>query len=118
MSEHLNSLNSPIQTEVVEQIERLNLSTLQKLHLKLLIHCLEIFKNIASQSDNNFPNAKLIEDWCSVESKKLNDENFSPLLFQQMDAASKKLKDHAKNISKNPLDLNLDDLITLVSPSS
>ena len=41
MSDQFNTFMSPVKKEVVDQIERLDLSTLQKLHLKLLAHCLE-----------------------------------------------------------------------------
>tara|TARA_B100000674_G_scaffold481329_1_gene481972 strand:- start:729 stop:1082 length:354 start_codon:yes stop_codon:yes gene_type:complete len=115
MSDQLSSFNSPIKKEVVEEIETLDLSTLQKLHLKLLIHCLEIFKSIISEAENDFPSEIQINNWCKNESQKLNDSNFSPLLFQQMNAAAKKLQSHAKNINKNALTLTLEDLILLVS---
>ena len=66
MSEQFNSFTSPIEKEVVEQIEQLNLSTIQKLHLKLLAHCLGIFKVISTQSKVDFPTEKLLRDWLSL----------------------------------------------------
>ena len=115
MSEQFNSFTSPIEKEVVEQIERLNLSTIQKLHLKLLSHCLEIFRVISSQSKVDFPNEKLLRDWCVKESQKLKDEEFSKLLYKQMDAAGQKILDYSKKIEKRPLELTLKDLIKLTS---
>jgi len=117
MSDQFNSFQSPIKNEVVEQIEQLDLSTLQKLHLKLLTHCLEIFKNIANDQKTNFPTSDSLSNWCESESQKLRDAKFGVLLFEQMHSASRKLKKHAEKINKNPLDLTLDDLITLVSSS-
>ena len=115
MSDQFNSFISPVKKEVVELIERLDLSTLQKLHLKLLSHCLEVFKVISLESDMNFPDEMLIKRWCENESKKLKDESFSVLLFEQMNSAAIKLKNYAKKIEKCPLDLDLDDLIALTT---
>ena len=115
MSDQFNSFVSPVNKEVVEQIERLDLSTLQKLHLKLLSHCLEIFKDISLKADMEFPNEILLKKWCENESKKLKDDSFSALLFEQMNSTANKLKNYAKNIGKRTLDLSLDDLITLIS---
>ena len=115
MSNQFNSFMSPVKKEVVDQIERLDLSTLQKLHLKLLSHCLEIFKDISSKADTEFPNEILLKTWCENEAKKLKDESFSILLFEQMNSAAIKLSNYSKKKGKNPLDLNLDDLITLTS---
>ena len=115
MSDQFNSFMSPVKKEVVDQIERLDISTLQKLHLKLLSHCLEVFKDISLKADKEFPNEILLKRWCENEAKKLKDESFSVLLFEQMNSAGVKLKNYAKKIGKDPLDINLDDLITMTS---
>ena len=115
MSEQFNSFTSPIEKEVVEQIEQLNLSTIQKLHLKLLAHCLGIFKVISTQSKVDFPTEKLLREWCVKESQKLEDEEFSNLLYKQMDAAGQKILDYSQKIDKRPLELTLEDLIKLTS---
>ena len=118
MSEQFNSLNSPIEKEVVEQIEQLNLSTLQKLHLKLLSHCLEIFRMISNKGKVDYPTEKLLREWCIQESEKIDDKDFSLLLYEQMDAAGQKLLDYSKKIDKRPLELTLEDLIKLISSES
>ena len=115
MSDQINSFMSPVKKEVVVQIESLDLSTLQKLHLKLLSHCLEVFRDISLKADKGFPNEILLKRWCENEAKKLKDESFSVLLFEQMNSAATKLKNYAKKTGKCALDLNLDDLITLTS---
>ena len=115
MSDQFNSFMSPVKKEVVDQIERLDLSTLQKLHLKLLSHCLEVFKDISLKNDDEFPNEILLKSWCENQAKKLKDESFSVLLFEQMNSAAIKIKDYAKKTGKYALDLNLEDLITLTS---
>ena len=115
MSDQFNYSMSPVKKEVVDQIERLNLSTLQKLHLKLLSHCLEVFKDISSKNDDEFPDDILLKSWCEKEAKKLKDESFSMLLFEQMNSAALKFKNYANKSGTNVLDLNLDDLIALIS---
>ena len=115
MSDQFNSFMSPVKKEVVDQIERLDLSTLQKLHLKLLSHCLEVFKDISLKNDDEFPDDILLKSCCENEAKKLKDESFSMLLFEQMNSAAIKFQNYAKKIEKNVLDMNLDDLISLTS---
>jgi len=115
MSEQFNSFTSPIEKEVVEQIEQLNLSTIQKLHLKLLSHCLEIFRVIANQNKVDFPTEKLLREWCVKESQKLDDKDFSILLYEQMDAAGQKILNFSQKSGKRPLELTLEDLIKLIS---
>ena len=115
MSYQFEALQSPIKKEIVEEIEKLNLSTVEKLHLKLLVHCLEIFKNITLKSDKELPNEEMLMDWCKEESLKLNDKNFANLLFEQMDAVANKLEEYAIKLDKKTLDLTLNDLISLVS---
>ena len=115
MSDQFNSFMSPVKKEVVDQIERLDLSTLQKLHLKLLSHCLEVFKDISSKADKEFPNEILLKSWCDNEAKKLKDETFAVLLYEQMNSAAIKIKNYARKTGKYALDLNLEDLIALTS---
>ena len=115
MSDQFNSFMSPVKKEVIDQIERLDLSTLQKLHLKLLSHCLEVFKDISLKNNNVFPNNILLKTWCDNEAKKLKDESFSMLLFEQMNSAAIKFQNYAKKTGKYVLDLNLDDLILMIS---
>tara|TARA_Y100000589_G_C26800499_1_gene485528 strand:+ start:65 stop:421 length:357 start_codon:yes stop_codon:yes gene_type:complete len=115
MSDQFNSFISPINQDVVDQIEKLDLSTLQKLHLKLLSHCLEVFKDISLKADTEFPNEILLKRWCDNEAKKLKDDSFSMLLFEQMNSAAIKLNNFSKKEGKHALDLNLDDLINLIS---
>ena len=115
MSDQFNSFMSPVKKEVVYQIERLDVSTLQKLHLKLLSHCLEVFRDISLKADKDFPSEILLKKWCENEAKKLKDDSFSVLLFEQMSSAAIKLKNYAKKMEKSALNLNLNDLIVLIS---
>tara|TARA_Y100001968_G_scaffold324999_1_gene365488 strand:+ start:1975 stop:2334 length:360 start_codon:yes stop_codon:yes gene_type:complete len=114
MSDQLENISSPIKKEVAQKIQELDLPLIQKHHVRLLIHCLEVFKNIASTNEIAFPNDILLMEWCELEAKKINDNEFRNLLFDQMNAAAQKLESHSKKIGKNILDFNLDDLVNLV----
>ena len=114
MSDQLENFSSPIKKEVAQKIQELDLPLIQKHHVRLLTHCLQIFKNIATANNNLFPDDQLLKQWCEVEAKKINDEEFTNLLFAQMNAAAKKLKLHSRKIDKNILDFNIDDLVDLV----
>ncbi len=114
MSDQLENHSSPIEVEIVQRIQELDLPSIQKHHVRLLTHCLAIFKNIALSNDGLFPNDALLKNWCESEAKKINDITFSDLLFDQMTAAARKLEIHSEKISKSKLDFNLDDLVNLV----
>ncbi len=115
MSDQLENFSSPIKKEVAQKIQDLDLPLIQKHHVRLLAHCLEIFKNIAANNNNQiFPNDQLIKQWCDLEAEKINDIEFTKLLFRQMNAAALKLELHSKKIGKNILDFNIDDLVDLV----
>ena len=114
MSDQTNSFSSPLSNEIVKQIEKLNLSIIQKHHIKLLAHCLEIFKEIAKNDTSFFEEDDLLKEWCEAQSPKFNDNNFNQLLYEQMSSAAKKLNSFSRRINKNFKELDLDDLVILV----
>ena len=118
MSDQLENFSSPINEDIVRQIQELNLPLIQKHHVRLLIHCLEIFKNISALNEGRFPNDVILQTWCEDQARKINDKEFTELLFAQMIAAAHKFASYSKQINKDILDLNLDDLIDLVSQNS
>ena len=114
MSDQLENFSSPIEKEVAQKIQDFDLPSIQKHHVRLLAHCLEIFKNIAAMNGGELLNDQLISEWCESEAKKFNDGDFTQLLFDQMKAAAKKLELHSKKIGKNIFDFDLNDLVNLV----
>ena len=114
MSDQTNSLSSPLSDEIAKNIDQLNLSIIQKHHVRLLAHCLEIFKEIAQDETSLFEEEELLREWCEKQSQQFNDENFNQLFYEQMSSAGKKLNSFSKSIEKKFKDLNLDDLIALV----
>ena len=46
MSNHLDPLSNPLNIETIQEIDNLDLPIMQKHHLRILAHCLQILKNI------------------------------------------------------------------------
>ena len=114
MSNQTNSFSNPLSDEIVKNIDQLNLPIIQKQHIRLLAHCLEIFKGISKDEESLFEENDLLREWCDKQSQKFNDKNFNQLFYEQMSAAAKKLNFFSKSIKKSFKELDLEDLITLV----
>ena len=114
MSNQTNSFSSPLSDDIVKHIEQLNLPIIQKQHIRLLAHCLAIFKEMSKDDISLFEEDELLREWCGKQSQKFNDENFNQLFYQQMTSAANKLNSYSKSIKKNFKELDLEDLIILV----
>ena len=118
MSDQTNSFSNPLSDEIVKNIDQLNLPVIKKQHIRLLAHCLEIFKEISTDEATLFEEDELLREWCDMQSQQFNDEKFNKLLYQQMSSAAKKLNFFSKSIKKNWKELDLEDLIILVNQDS
>ena len=114
MSNHLDPLSNPLNTEIIQEIDNLNLPIMQKHHLRILAHCLQIFKIINVDNSFEYQNKNLLKEWCDNQSKKFDDKKFSDLFYEQLESTSKKLSTFSKKIGKNIEDLDVDDLVLLV----
>ena len=114
MSNQTNSFSSPLSDEIIENIDQLNLPIIQKHHIRLLAHCLEIFKEISKDEICLFEEDELLKKWCDKQSQKFNDKKFNQLFYEQMSSAAKKINSFSQSIKKNFKELDLEDLITLV----
>ncbi len=114
MSNQTNSFSSPLSEENIKNIDQLNLPILQKQHVRLLAHCLEIFKEIGKDDISLLEKDELLKKWCDKQSQKFNDKNFNQLFYEQMSSAAKKLNSFSLSIEKKLKELDLEDLITLV----
>ena len=114
MSNQTNSFPSPINDEIVQAIDQLNLPIIQKHHIRLLAHCLEIFKEIGKDDMSSFEEEILLREWCKKQSQKFNDNNFNELFYEQMSSAAKKLNNFCLKQGKDFKELELNDLISLV----
>jgi len=114
MSNHLDPLSNPLKIETIQEIDNLDLPIMQKHHLRILAHCLQVLKII--NIDNSFENKNKnpLREWCDNQSKKFDDKKFSDLLYEQLESTSKKLSTFSKKIGKSIEDLELGDLVPLV----
>ena len=114
MSNPLDPLSNPLNIEIIQEIDNLDLSIMQKHHLRILAHCLQILKIISEE--NSFENQKKnsLREWCDNQSEKFDDKKFSDLFYEQLESTSKKLSAFSKKIGKNIEDLEIDDLVLLV----
>ena len=114
MSNQSNPFSSPLNNEIVQTIDQLNLPVIQKHHVRLLAHCLEILKKIAKEDVSLFEEDILLREWCEKNSQKFKDKSFNKLFYEQMSSAAKKLNSLSLRQGKKFKELNLDDLIVLV----
>ena len=114
MSNHLDPLSNPLNIETIQEIDNLDLPIMQKHHLRILAHCLQILKIITEENSFEYQKKNPLREWCDNQSKKFDDEKFSDLFYQQLESASKKLSIFSKKIGKTIEDLEIDDLVILV----
>ena len=114
MSNHLDPLSNPLNIETIQEIDNLDLPTMQKHHLRILAHCLQILKIISEENSFEYQNKNPLREWCDNQSKKFDDKKFSDLFYEQLESTSKKLSIFSKKIGKSIEDLEIDDLVLLV----
>ena len=114
MSNHLDPLSNPLNIQTIQEIDNLDLPIMQKHHLRILAHCLQILKNINADNSFEYQNKNPLREWCDNQSKRFHDKKFSDLFYEQLDSISKKLSTFSDKIGKNIEDLEIDDLVRLV----
>jgi len=114
MSNHLDLLSNPLNIETIQEIDNLDLPMMQKHHLRILAHCLQILKTINGDNSLEYQHKNSLREWCDNQSKKFDDKKFSDLFYEQLESTSKKLSSFSKKIGKNIEDLEIDDLLRLV----
>ena len=114
MSNHLYPLSNPLNVETIQEIDTLDLPIMQKHHLRILAHCLQILKIINVDDSFEYQNKNLLREWCDNQSSKFDDEKFSDLFYHQLETTSNKLSTFSKKIGKNIEDLEIADLVLLI----
>lgn len=105
--------------EEIKRIDALDLSTIEKHHLRLIAHCLASFKSMSkSSSMKNFPSAESRLAWCTDQASLEGQEAFITLLLQQFIVAEKYLDKLAKLYEIQPLEITLDQLIAFTISES
>ena len=117
MSNPLDPLPSLLNTQTIKEIDNLDLPMMQKHHLRILAHCLEILKILNANNSLENQNKNPLREWCDNQSRKFDDKEFSDLFYKQLESTAKKLNTFSKKIHKNVEDLKIDDLVLLVQQS-
>ena len=114
MSNHLDPWSNPLNIEIIQEIDNLDLHIMQKHHLRILAHCLQILKIINVDHTVEYQDKNPLREWCDKQSKKFDDKKFSDLFYEQLESTSRKLSTFSRKIGKNIEDLEIDDLVLLV----
>jgi len=117
MANHFDPLSNPLNIETIQEIDNLDLPIMQKHHLRVLAHCLQILKITNADGSSGLCDKNSLREWCDNQSKKFDDKKFSDLFYHQLESTSKKLSTFSKKIGKNINDLEIDDLVLLVEQS-
>ena len=115
MSDLNNPIPFPIDEEIIKEIELLDLSVFKKHHLRILMHCLEVFKTLLSNSKNNFVSKEILFNWCATQAKDFHDKQFTDKLYVQMNDVLIMLRNYSLKEGKNISDLHINDLVDLIN---
>ena len=114
MSNNLDPTSNPLNIRAIKEIDNLDLPLMQKHHVRILAHCLQILKIINVDDSFEYQNKNPLREWCNNQSKRFDDKKFSDLFYEQLESTSKKLSSFSKKIGKSIEDLEIDDLVLLV----
>ena len=114
MSNNLDPLSNPLNIQTIKEIDNLDLPIMQRHHIRILAHCLQILKIIDVENSFEYQNESPLREWCDNQSKKFGDRKFSDLFYEQLESTSKKLSTFSKKLGKSIEDLEIDDLVLLV----
>ena len=117
MSNQFDPLSNLLKIQTIQEIDNLDLPIMQKHHVRILAHCLQILKIITTDNSSKLCDKNHLREWCDSQSKKFNDKEFSDLFYEQLESTAKKLKTFSQRIDKNVEDLEIDDLVLLVEQS-
>ena len=62
MSNHLDPLSNPLNMEIIQAIDNLDLTIMQKHHLRILAHCLQILKIINVDNSLEYQNKNSLRE--------------------------------------------------------
>ena len=117
MSNNFDPFSNPLNIQTIEEIENLDLPIMQKHHVRILAHCLQILKILKTDKSPESWDKNSLRDWCDNQSRKFDDKKFSDLFYTQLNTTVKKLSTFSQRIGKNIEDLEINDLVLLVEQS-
>ncbi len=118
MPSQIDPLSNSLNLQTIQIIEKLNLSIIQKHHIRILLHCLAILKSIYTDNSCVSDQEHIIKQWCNRASQRFNDQEFSDLLYEQLALTAKKLNLFSQKIGKDIKDIDIEDLVLLVEEST
>ena len=75
MSNNLDPLSHPLNIQTIKEIDNLGLPIMQKHHLRILAHCLQILKIINLDNSLEYQNKNPLREWCDTNPKNLMIKN-------------------------------------------
>ena len=93
MSNHLDPFSNRLKIQTIQEIDNLDLPVMQKHHLRILAHCLEVLKIKKIDNNSKLFEKNLLREWCDNQSKRFDDEKFSDLFYRQIESAAKKKRE-------------------------
>ena len=114
MSNNLDPLSNPLNIQTIKEIDNLDLTIMQKHHVRILAHCLQILKIINQDDSSELCDKNSLKEWCDNQSRKFDDKKFSELFYEQLESTAIKLNTFSQKIGKNIKDLQIEDLALLV----
>ena len=117
MSNHLDPLSNLLKIQNIQEIDNLDLPIMQKHHVRILAHCLYIFKSIIAVNNSKIYDKNSLREWCDNQSKQFEDKKFCDLFYNQIESTITKLDTFSQRIGKNLEDLEINDLVLLVEQS-
>ena len=101
MSNNLDPLSNLLNIQTIKEIDNLDLPIMQKHHVRILAHCLQILKTVNVDGSSQLLDKNSLREWCDDQSRKFDDKKFSDLFYEQLESTSKKLSTFSKNIGKS-----------------
>ena len=96
MSNRFDPLSNLLNKKIIQEIDNLDLPIMQKHHIRILAHCIQILKIINVDNSFEYQNKNPLREWCDNQSKKFDDRKFSDLFYCQLESTSKKLSTFSK----------------------
>ena len=117
MSNQDDPISNSLNIQSIQAIDDLDLPIMQKHHVRILAHCLNVMKASFANSSSSIGEEDFLREWCDNQSKKFEDKKFSDLLYEKMTSTAKTLNTFSERIGKNIHDLDIEDLVLLVGES-
>ena len=92
MSNQIDPLSDSLNIQTIQEIDSLDLPIMQKHHVRILAHCLQILKSMTVDNISEVTAKNRLREWCDNQSNKFNDKKFSDLFYEQLESTEKKIK--------------------------